>query len=77
MIFLLVPVIDFPRVLSGAFPIIAKSAYQLRHVRPHVQRLRLPLDGFPRIFVLGSFTKIYRETPDLIKIGQRIPDTLH
>jgi hypothetical protein len=39
-------------------------------VRPHVST-RLPLDGFPWSFMLGTFTKTCWETPNLMKVGQK------
>ena len=38
---------------------------------PHVSA-RLPLDGFPWNFILATFMKICRETPNLVKTGKNI-----
>ena len=56
--------------------IVAKIAYYIRHVLssvcmsifPHVSA-HLPLDEFPLNFILEAFTKICRETINLVQIG--------
>ena len=53
---------------------IAKSVYWLRHdclsVRPPAWNIRLPLGGFPWSLIFEHFSKICRENPSFIKIGQ-------
>jgi hypothetical protein len=60
-----------------AFALVAKIAYQL-HVRPSVRppaRLHVParlsLDGFSSNLIAGIFGNIFREIPDLVKVGQK------
>jgi len=54
--------------------IVAKSADYLCHVCPHILG-RLPLHGFTWNLILGTFMKICRANPKLVKIGQqyRVP----
>jgi hypothetical protein len=54
-------------LLFGVFAHVAKKAYYIRHVRPHLSTL-LPLDGFPWKFILETSMKICRKkNPDLVK----------
>ena len=48
--------------------ILAKSAYYLRHVCPHVSA-RLPIDAFPLNLILDTSINICRETRNLVTIG--------
>lgn len=49
---------------------VAKSAYDLRHVQPHVSE-RLPLDGLPWNLILGTFMEVSREKLNLVKIQKK------
>ena len=69
VIFLLVPVIWFSARFIRLVRIIAKSAYQLRHVRLSVHMYNdfgSHLTDSREILYWVFTTKIYRETPDLI-----------
>jgi len=56
-------------VLISRVLIVAKSAYYFRHVRPFL--CRLPSNIGCSHLILGTFMKIWHESPNLVKIGQK------
>lgn len=56
--------------------IVAKSAHQLRHVRPS-KSPPLSLYRIPSDFILEVSIKIFQENPNVFKIGWKVSATLH